>query len=592
MITASFCDFLESSTIHGLAHISTAKSRTARAAWAAIVLVCFATAMYMITSSYKEWQESPVSTTITPHPITELEFPTVTVCPPRGSNTALNHLLEKVKDVDFTEEERQELLAISDEVFIEIPNQEYAKQMAELVSDDHMRSIVNGLARMPVVDETGMVTLVSFEPEGNFATPGFVDPDYKGDFYRRPQDLLYVLDLPDNIGEMVGEGALVISVENEGDWTWRQGDQFHLHREMLSHSDAENYCVSQGRHLPSVDSERQNEEINEVASGNLVWLGGRQSAEGEIWHWADGRTSAYQRFANDDCSSHPCCLRTGNVHWFSDECTRPLPFICATYPHRISGNHAMVLGKDLLKNPTFYFWWNHNPDSKDRKTRGFKFSWQVKNSSLPDVKKYDHIENNTNVLTLMKMVRESKRNNVDEKDLWKSLLKNRWNIETTKNSLLLNDVHEYDVILKTAKELGLGHDVDKWVPSEDLSFGIELFSIMEYPFQVAEEAKLSQFFRHLLTNHSLNTVVASSMRNLQPLAGDDVKNFTLINMWYERLDERYNFSLGSIILPLLGSENLTQLAKLDPLNLKDFKATIEKHQYGNNSIGFGELDFS
>ena len=70
------------------------KLSAARCAWMAIVVACFAIAMHMITSSYKEWQESPVSTTITTHPITELDFPTVTVCPPRGSNTALNHLLE------------------------------------------------------------------------------------------------------------------------------------------------------------------------------------------------------------------------------------------------------------------------------------------------------------------------------------------------------------------------------------------------------------------------------------------------------------------------------------------------------------------
>ena len=133
MASSTFREFLESSTIHGLVHISTAKSRTARAAWLAIVVACFATAIYMITGSYKEWQESPVSTTITTHPISELEFPTVTVCPPRGSNTALNHLLEKVKDVNFTKEERQELLDISDEVFIEIPNKANIKNLAELV---------------------------------------------------------------------------------------------------------------------------------------------------------------------------------------------------------------------------------------------------------------------------------------------------------------------------------------------------------------------------------------------------------------------------------------------------------------------------
>ena len=70
--------FLESSTIHGLLQISRAKSGTAKLAWIAIVVACFGLAIHMITSSYKEWQESPVSTTITTHPITELEFPTVT----------------------------------------------------------------------------------------------------------------------------------------------------------------------------------------------------------------------------------------------------------------------------------------------------------------------------------------------------------------------------------------------------------------------------------------------------------------------------------------------------------------------------------
>ena len=88
MVSTVISEFLESSTIHGLVHISTAKSKTVKAIWVAIVVACFAYAIYMINNSYKEWQESPVSTTITTQPITELEFPTVTVCPPRGSNTA------------------------------------------------------------------------------------------------------------------------------------------------------------------------------------------------------------------------------------------------------------------------------------------------------------------------------------------------------------------------------------------------------------------------------------------------------------------------------------------------------------------------
>ena len=51
---------------------------------------------------------------------------------------------------------------------------------------------------------------------------------------------------------------------------------------------------------------------------------------------------------------------------------------------------------------------------------------------------YDPVENSRNVLTLLKMVRESKRNNIDEKDVWKSLLKHRWSSEIMKDSPCLD----------------------------------------------------------------------------------------------------------------------------------------------------------
>ena len=92
--------------------------------------------------------------------------------------------------------------------------------------------------------------------------------------------------------------------------------------------------------------------------------------------------------------------------------------------------------------------------------------------------------------------------------------------------------------IKTAQELNLDDGVNSWVPDEDLVFGKELYSILKCPSHVAEAAKLSQFFKHLLTNQSLHSVVASTLRNIQPMAGDNIKDFSAINMWYERLDKR------------------------------------------------------
>merc|ERR1719458_295331 len=110
-----------------------------------------------------------------------------------------------------------------------------------------MRSIANRQAKMPEVDNEGVITIRSAEPEGSFSSSGFRDPEYKGDFYSRPQSLHYVLDLPDNIGEMVGEGELVISVETEGNWSFISPEnRWQLYKKKMRWSDAEDYCVREG----------------------------------------------------------------------------------------------------------------------------------------------------------------------------------------------------------------------------------------------------------------------------------------------------------------------------------------------------------
>ena len=115
---------------------------------------------------------------------------------------------------------------------------------------------------MPEVDNEGMITIRSFEPEGSFSSPGLGDPKYSGDFYSRPQALHYVLDLPDNIGEMVGEGELVISVETEGNWSFISPEnRWQLHKKLLNWSDAENVCGNRGGHLASVVSQREQEQL-------------------------------------------------------------------------------------------------------------------------------------------------------------------------------------------------------------------------------------------------------------------------------------------------------------------------------------------
>ena len=164
-----------------------------------------------------------------------------------------SHLLKKVKHVNFTEEERQQLLRTSKEVFLGMLNKKHARQMEELLTPENMRSILNDQASMPEIDENGMIIIRSSELEGSFETPGFGNPEYNIDFYSRPHSFHYVLDLPDNMGEKVGEGVLVVTVETEGEWSFISPEnRLELNREKLSFSEAQKLCISKGGHLASV----------------------------------------------------------------------------------------------------------------------------------------------------------------------------------------------------------------------------------------------------------------------------------------------------------------------------------------------------
>ena len=110
--------FLESSTIHGLNYISTSK-KYARAFWILVVLAGFTAAGYLIHTSFQSWADSPIKTTIETLPISEIEFPKVTVCPPKNTYTDLNYDLILAENFTLTEEMKDELIEYSKKVIVE-----------------------------------------------------------------------------------------------------------------------------------------------------------------------------------------------------------------------------------------------------------------------------------------------------------------------------------------------------------------------------------------------------------------------------------------------------------------------------------------
>ena len=70
---------------------------------------------------------------------------------------------------------------------------------------------------------------------------------------------------------MVGDGELVISVEAEGNWSFISPEnKWQLYKKMMNWSDAEDYCVSNGGHLASVTSQKEQDQITKVADDMLL----------------------------------------------------------------------------------------------------------------------------------------------------------------------------------------------------------------------------------------------------------------------------------------------------------------------------------
>ena len=136
--------FLESSTIHGLAYISTTK-RISKIFWIFAVISGFTTAAFLIHTSFKSWADSPIKTTVEKFPISEIKFPKVTVCPPRGTYTDLNYDLMLAENTTFEKEQARELTNFIYEV---VNNHIYMDVWRKLNEDNSYFNWYHGYTRL------------------------------------------------------------------------------------------------------------------------------------------------------------------------------------------------------------------------------------------------------------------------------------------------------------------------------------------------------------------------------------------------------------------------------------------------------------
>ena len=195
-------EFLQSSTIHGLVYIAT-KNHLTRLFWLTTVLVGFTLAAVMIQQSFANWEANPVATTLESHPLSQLSFPKVTVCPPIDTFTTLNLDIEMMENKTLQDQNniKQALnrhlpLALFDSDFEE--NFSYFSKVTNLSEGWYLGHTSIYFLRPPYDNFPLTVEYRSSDLSGAASSPDFKEP-FDDETFKLVIQLRITIDVPKNL---------------------------------------------------------------------------------------------------------------------------------------------------------------------------------------------------------------------------------------------------------------------------------------------------------------------------------------------------------------------------------------------------------
>ena len=296
-------EFLETSTIHGLTYISRAPSKLSKLFWFLIVVAGFSFSFHLINSSYIEWQASPIATSISTHPISELDFPTVTVCPPEGSNTALNYDLARARNITLTDTERQTLINLAQQMLIDKPSNRHVELARALTDEENILELFEDkpsrtfllpypLREKDRSDNNLGYEILSSQLNGHFQTPGFGG---KNSCQKDFDKIHFVLRHPLAAMDKATKNdtlEIEVKVQTNDGWLvqYRGGSKYRKYLEPKVHwHEAEELCEDKKGQLASAKNLL---ELKEMVPGhaqtNGSWIGGARIGVEKLWTWLDG----------------------------------------------------------------------------------------------------------------------------------------------------------------------------------------------------------------------------------------------------------------------------------------------------------------
>ena len=357
-----------------------------------VVILGFSTAGYLINKSYSEWQISPTLTSITTYPISSLDFPTVTVCPPKDSHTALNYDLMKADNNSLSDKNRDDLKKSVEQLFVYSPHEDYARNTIEATNLANIRQVFEGYQSIPTPYHGSGFEVQTWKPNGSWQTPGYQE-EFDASFYKESKQYRFVLQLPQNLAEEIGSGFLKIEMEintRQGKgWhefvTYSQGTKIKIITEKKTWVEAETHCQLGGGHLASILKLNEQKEVSAL-SGSELWIGGSDQEEEGAWNWTDKSVWDYTAWdvgAGEERDGRNC-LYTQGMEWNDASCNAKKAFVCQKSPQKVNGTATLRYTKKEIsfdKVQIVYQYKLTNQSLLDfmenKKLTGFKVSWEI-----------------------------------------------------------------------------------------------------------------------------------------------------------------------------------------------------------------------
>ena len=589
--------------------------------WSIIVSLCFCCAGYLINSSYSAWLESPVATSQETHPIADLDFPTVTVCPPKNSHTALNYDLMKADNNSLTREDREDLKNKAYKLFIESSHYDFIRSMVAAANSENIKQTFDGFQSVPIsyAGNRGF-EIRMWNNNGTWHTPGFGEEQEKS-YYDEDKYYRLVLELPKDFYEKIGSGTLVIQLEvdtrEEEDWQeeveYWEGSKYTGNSEVLTWKEAEAHCMKGGGHLASVQSAGENQDVYGIFGENTqqVWLGGTSNVGDRIMKWSDGTPWSYTNLNFEDRSKavlDDSCVAIPfyTLGWTLNSCTLRKPFICQNPPNKVlRGNTSLTLQytKENLTFTTFTVRYRYKVTRNlleslgDRKMTGFRLSWFLQDNNqdspttvfnpLTSVPLY----NKQLVVRMVQLARHARTQNITREEIINKTMLEKANLIAKGNiqyaiMCLGNQISPryYQVIDQI--NVGLNDQIDGLIYDEDYLTGYMLFSTLIY---CSESVALSQFLYGLISIQSPRTIIQATVNTLQSENVRESSNKIKLSQFYLALDKIFHFQLGKILLASASPSELKAMLAKDWPYFTHYSKDIDKCLRGDSCQGVGNL---